>query len=218
MAHMSGLYDVIRIDHFRGFDSYYAVDYTATNARKGQWRAGPGMDLFLELERKLGRLDIIVEDLGFLTESVKQLVTDSGFPGMKLLQFAFDSREDKDYLPHNYKSHCVVYTGTHDNDTIIGWMNTASGDSVNYAKEYLRLNKEEGYHWGMMKGAWGSVGNLAIVTMQDVLGLGSEGRMNTPSTMGCNWKWRMKKGAITEELAGKIRNNMQLYGRMPIEA
>lgn len=215
IGHMSRLFDVVRIDHFRGFDSYYAIPYGDTTARRGEWRTGPGMELFEAIEAKLGRLNIIVEDLGFLTDSVKKLVEDSGFPGMKLIQFAFDSREDGDYLPHNYKNHCVVYTGTHDNDTIIGWMKTAPRDSVKFAKEYLRLDKEEGYHWGMMKGAWGSVGDLAIVTMQDILGLGSEGRMNTPSTLGCNWKWRMKKDAITGSLAGKIRSNMQLYGRMP---
>ncbi len=215
IAHMCSLFDVVRIDHFRGFDSYYSIPYGDSNARRGEWRTGPGIELFQTIEAKLGKLNIIVEDLGFLTDSVKQLVHDSGFPGMKLIQFAFDTREDGDYLPHNYKNHCVVYTGTHDNDTIIGWMKTAPKDSVKFAKEYLRLNKEEGYHWGMMKGAWASVGDLAIVTMQDVLGLGSEGRMNTPSTLGCNWKWRMKKNAITGSLAGKIRNNMQLYGRMP---
>lgn len=215
VAHMSQLFDVVRIDHFRGFDSYYAIPYGDTTARNGRWRQGPGMDLFRCLETKLGRLNIIVEDLGFLTDSVRQLVEDSGFPGMKLIQFAFDSREDGDYLPHNYKNHCVVYTGTHDNDTILGWMKTAPKDSVRFAKEYMRLNKKEGYHWGMMKGAWESVGDLAVVTMQDILGLGSEARMNTPSTLGGNWKWRMKKNAITGSLAGKIRSNMQLYGRMP---
>ena len=215
VAHMSQLFDVVRIDHFRGFDSYYAIPYGDTTARNGEWRPGPGMDLFRNLEAKLGKLNIIVEDLGFLTDSVRQLVADSGFPGMKLIQFAFDSREDGDYLPHNYKNHCVVYTGTHDNDTILGWMKTAPKDSVKFAREYLRLSKEEGYHWGMMKCVWGSVGELAIVTMQDVLGIGSEGRMNTPSTLGCNWKWRMRKDAITGDLAGKIRSNMQLYGRMP---
>lgn len=215
IGHMSELFDVVRIDHFRGFDSYYAIPYGDENAKRGEWRNGPGIELFRIMEEKLGKLDIIVEDLGFLTDSVRQLVVDSGFPGMKVLQFAFDSREDSDYLPHNYKKHCVVYTGTHDNDTILGWMKTAPKDSVKFAKEYLRLNKEEGYHWGMMKGAWASVGDMAIVTLQDILGLGSEGRMNTPSTLGCNWKWRMKKDAINSRLAGKIRTNMQLYGRMP---
>ena len=141
------------------------------------------MDLFHALEKKLGKLNIIVEDLGFLTPSVLKLVKDSGFPGMKVVQFAFDSREGSDYLPHNYPTHCVVYTGTHDNDTILGWMNTAPKASVKFAKEYLNLTKEEGYNWGMMRGAWASVGDLAIVPMQDIIGVGSEGRMNTPSDL-----------------------------------
>lgn len=215
VGHMTKLFDVVRIDHFRGFDSYYAIPYGDETARNGRWKEGPGMELFNAIERALGKVDIIVEDLGFLTDSVKKLLADSGFPGMKLIQFAFDSREDGDYLPHNYKNHCVVYTGTHDNDTIEGWMKKAPRDSVKFAKEYLRLNKEEGYHWGMMKGAWASVGDMCIVTMQDLLGIGSEGRMNTPSTFGGNWKWRMKKDAIGKGLAEKIRSNMQLYGRMP---
>lgn len=212
---MSKMFDVVRIDHFRGFDSYYAIPYGDSTARNGHWCQGPGMDLFNRIKEVLGDVNIIVEDLGFLTESVHQLLRDSGYPGMKLIQFAFDSREDGDYLPHNYKKHCVVYTGTHDNDTIMGWMKSAPKDSVKFAKEYLRLTKEEGYNWGMMKGAWASVGDMVIVTMQDLLGIGSEGRMNTPSTLGNNWKWRMEKNAASAKLAGKIRDNIQLYGRMP---
>ena len=212
------MFDKVRIDHFRGFDSYYAIPYGDETARNGKWMKGPGIELFQRIQEALGDVDIIAEDLGYLTDSVHQLREDSGFPGMKLIQFAFDSREDGDYLPHNYKNHCVVYTGTHDNDTIMGWMKTAPRDSVRFAKEYLRLDKEEGYHWGMMKSVWASVGDLAVVTMQDLLGLGSEARMNTPSTLGCNWKWRMKPGAATGRLAAKIRDQMQLYGRMPKQA
>ena len=210
---MSKLYDVVRIDHFRGFDSYYAIPAKDKTARNGEWREGPGMDLFRTLEAKLGKLNIIVEDLCYLTPSVIQLVKDSGFPGMKLIQFAFDTREDGDYLPHNYPVHSVVYTGTHDNDTILGWLQTAPKESVEFAKDYLRLTKTEGYNWGMMKGAWASVSELAIVTMQDILGLGSEARMNTPSTLGTNWKWRMKDGELTETLAKKLKRCMQMYGR-----
>lgn len=211
---MSQLYDVVRIDHFRGFDSYYAIPGKDKTARNGEWREGPGMDLFRTLEEKLGKLNIIVEDLGYLTPSVIQMVKDSGFPGMKLIQFAFDSREDGDYLPHNYPVHSVVYTGTHDNDTILGWFATAPKESVKFAKEYLRLTKAEGYNWGMMKGAWASVSELAIVTMQDLLDLGSEARMNVPSTLGTNWKWRMKDGQITDQLARKVCGCMKTYGRI----
>ena len=210
---MSELYDVVRIDHFRGFDSYYAIPAKDKTARNGEWREGPGMDLFNALEKKLGRLNIIVEDLGYLTPSVKQLLKDTGFPGMKLIQFAFDSREESDYLPHTYQKNCVVYTGTHDNDTIMGWFKTAPKESVKYAKEYLRLNKEEGYNWGTMKAVWGCVGDMAIVPMQDILGIGSEGRMNTPSTLGMNWKWRAVDGQITSALAKKVCKNMEIYCR-----
>lgn len=214
MKKMSELYDVVRIDHFRGFDSYYAIPGRDENAKNGQWRTGPGMELFNVLKEKLGELDIIVEDLGFLTPSVLQLVADSGYPGMKVVQFAFDSRDDGNYMPHNYENHCVVYTGTHDNDTIMGWMKTAPKESVKIAKEYLGLNKEEGYNWGMMRGAWMSTAELAVVTMQDLLGLGTSARMNIPSTLGGNWQWRALPGQITMPLANKIYRKMELYGRM----
>lgn len=141
------------------------------------------------------------------------MLKDTGFPGMKLIQFAFDSREESDYLPHTYQKNCVVYTGTHDNDTIMGWFKTAPKESVKYAKEYLRLNKEEGYNWGTMKAVWGCVGDMAIVPMQDILGIGSEGRMNTPSTLGMNWKWRAVDGQITSALAKKVCKNMEIYCR-----
>lgn len=214
MKKMSQLYDVVRIDHFRGFDSYYAIPGKDTTAQNGEWRQGPGMELFHVLREKLGELDIIVEDLGFLTPSVLQLVEDSGYPGMKVVQFAFDSRDDSNYLPHNYKNHCVVYTGTHDNDTILGWMKGAPKESVKIAKEYLQLTKEEGYNWGMMRGAWMSTADLAVVTMQDLIGLGSEARMNIPSTLGGNWKWRALPKQINMTLAKKVHHKMELYGRL----
>ena len=211
---MSELYDIIRIDHFRGFDSYYAIPAKDKTAKNGQWKQGPGMDLFYQLEKKLGKLPIIVEDLGFLTPSVHKLLEDSGFPGMKVIQFAFDSREESNYLPHTYNSHCVVYTGTHDNDTVMGWMKTAPKASVKYAKEYLNLTRTEGYNWGMMRAAWSSVADMAIVPMQDLLGLGSEARINTPSTLGNNWKWRATPNQISTSLAKKLRYYMQMYGRV----
>ena len=211
---MSELYDIIRIDHFRGFDSFYAIPAKDDTAKNGQWKQGPGMDLFCELEKKLGKLPIIVEDLGFLTPSVHKLLKDSGFPGMKVIQFAFDSREESDYLPHTYTNHCVVYTGTHDNATVMGWMKTAPKASVKYAKEYLNLTKEEGYNWGMMRAAWSSVADMAIVPMQDILGLGSEARINTPSTLGNNWKWRATPEQIDAKVAKKLYHYMQMYGRV----
>ena len=162
----------------------------------------------------IGKLPIIVEDLGFLTPSVRKLLKDSGFPGMKVIQFAFDSREDSDYLPHNYPKHCVVYTGTHDNDTVMGWMKSAPKSCVKFAKEYLNLTKEEGYNWGMMRAAWSSVADMAIVPMQDLLGLGSEARINIPSTTGGNWIWRATPEQIDMKLAKKLHKYMQMYARL----
>lgn len=214
---MAKLYDIVRIDHFRGFDSFYAIPAKDDTAKNGVWKDGPGMDLFNVLEKKLGKLPIIVEDLGFLTPSVKKLLKDSGFPGMKVIQFAFDSREDSDYLPHNYPQHCVVYTGTHDNDTVMGWMKTAPKDSVRFAKNYLNLTKEEGYNWGMMRAAWSSVADMAIVPMQDLLGLDSKARINIPSTTGGNWQWRATPEQIDNKLAKKLHKCMQMYARLPEE-
>lgn len=214
VEHQCEIYDVLRIDHFRGFEAYYAIPYGEETARNGRWRTGPGLDFFKAVEQRVGKHPIIAEDLGFLTDGVRQLLADSGFPGMKVLEFAFDSREDSDYLPHNYDRHCVVYTGTHDNDTVMGWLTSAGEADVAFAKDYLRLTEEEGYHWGMMRGAWSSVADLAVVQMQDVLGIGSEGRVNTPSTVGQNWKWRMKKGAATDKLAARLRRQMEIYRRI----
>ena len=209
------LYDVVRIDHFRGFDEYYAIPYGDSTAKNGYWKPGPGMDLFTTIENKLGKLPIIAEDLGFLTDSVKQLLASTGFPGMKVLEFAFDSRDTgSGYLPHCYPNNCVVYTGTHDNDTILGWFETAPEEFQNNAIRYLRLTKEEGYHIGMMRCAWASVADTAIMQMQDFLGLGVEGRMNTPSTPGGNWTWRCLPGDYNNELADWLYEETKIYDRL----
>ena len=173
------------------------------------------MDLFGAVREQFGDLPIIAEDLGFLTDSVRRMLKESGYPGMKVLQFAFDSREESDYLPHNYPRPCVVYTGTPDNDTIMGWMHTASPEDVRFAWEYLRLTEAEGPNWGMMCGALQSPGDTVILTMQDLLGLGSEARMNIPSTLGCNWKWRAAPDSITPELADRLHHVTGLYRRLP---
>lgn len=212
------LYDVVRIDHFRGFAGYYAIPYGDKTARNGRWREGPGMDFFNAIEKALGRQNIIAEDLGFLTEDVHQLLKDSGYPGMRVLEFAFDSRDTGDsnsYLPHNHIPHCVAYTGTHDNEPVLGWMETADPDDAAMAKEYLNLTDEEGANWGMMRGIWSSAADLAVVQAQDVLGLGHEARMNTPSTTGNNWQWRALRGAFSDKLAEKLHRKMKLYGRLP---
>ena len=216
MTKQTQIYDVIRLDHFRGFDSYYAIPADDNTARNGHWCQGPGISLFRILEKKLGRMNIIAEDLGFLTPSVQKLVQDSGYPGMKVLEFAFDERDTgSGYLPHEYPRHCVVYTGTHDNDTVNGWMNTASKTDVRRAVDYFHLTAEEGYSWGMMRGAWSSVADMSIMQAQDILQLGSESRINIPSTLGNNWVWRADKGVFTEELADKLHYMMSLYGRLP---
>ena len=215
IKHATSIYDVVRIDHFRGIESYWAIPAVNRTARKGEWVKGPGMKLVRAIRENCPDTDFIAEDLGFLTPEVQKLVKESGFPGMKVLQFAFDSREDSDYLPHNYPRHCVVYTGTHDNDTIMGWMHTASPEDVRFAWEYLRLTEAEGPNWGMMCGALQSPGDTVILTMQDLLGLGSEARMNIPSTLGCNWKWRAAPDSITPELADRLHHVTGLYRRLP---
>ena len=209
------LYDVLRIDHFRGFDEYYAIPYGEDTARNGRWRPGPGMKFFRALERELGRPRIIAEDLGFLTPTVLQLLADTGYPGMKVLQFAFDTRDSTSaYLPHCFIPRCVAYTGTHDNDTVQGWMATAPAESVRRAREYLHLTQREGYHWGMLRSLWGSVADLTVVQAQDLLGLGNEARINVPSTVGSNWLWRARPGVFTPRLAARLRHKMELYGRL----
>lgn len=210
------VYDSLRIDHFRGFDSYYAIPYGDTNAKNGYWKQGPGMKLFSEVERVIGRQAIIAEDLGYLTDSVKQLLKDSGFPGMKVLEFAFDSRDasGSEYMPHNYIPNSIAYTGTHDNDTILGWFQDASEEDIALCKEYIGISEGDELHWSMMDELWKSVSELAVVQAQDILGLGSEARMNVPSTVGGNWCWRAKPGVFTPELAEKIRRKMVIFGRL----
>lgn len=209
------LYDVVRIDHFRGFESFYAIPFADENARKGNWMKGPGMDLFSALKEEFhDSMPIIAEDLGFLTDSVKKLLEDSGFPGMKVLQFAFGGGRDNDYLPHNYGRNCVVYTGTHDNDTVLGWTQSASQEEVYYAREYIRADEKESFNWSMIRLGMMSVADTAISMMPDLLALGSEGRINTPSTLGGNWLWRIKADCINDWLAKIMREYTALYGRL----
>lgn len=205
------IYDVIRIDHFRAFDSYYCIKAGSQTAKIGIWREGPKMDLFKQLKLHLGKLPLIAEDLGFLTPSVRKLLKQSKFPGMKVLQFAFDSREESDYLPHNYINNCVVYTGTHDNDTVLGWQKNSKRADVRFAKRYMNCKRD--LNWAMIATAMASVAETAIVTMQDIIGLGSEARMNIPSTVGENWKWRATAEQINEENCQKLLYYTKLYSR-----
>ena len=210
----SRLFDVIRIDHFRGLESYWAVPYGAETAREGRWRKGPGMDLVGVLTQWFHGLDIIAEDLGFLTPDVHQLLRDSGLPGMKVLEFAFDAREPSNYLPHTYERNCVCYVGTHDNETVMQWREQADRADVTFARKYLGLNEAEGFHWGMIRGGMSSVADTFVAQMQDYLGLGAEGRMNTPGTLGNNWRWRLLPGEASPALARKIRRYAHMYGRL----
>lgn len=208
------LYDVVRIDHFRGFDEYYSIPFRDKTAENGHWEKGPGIDLFNSLTEEFGKMNIIAEDLGYLTDTVVKLVKDTGYPGMKLMQFAFDSREGSNYLPHTYDKNCVVYTGTHDNDTIKGWYKTISDEDKEYAKQYLNYSDNEAdIHWNFIKATLATVANLAIIPIQDYLGLDSEARINVPSTLGTNWKWRMVKDDINDDLLEKIKLLTLIYER-----
>ncbi len=209
-------YDMVRIDHFRGFDEYYAIPYGDKTAEYGRWEPGPGMDLFRVLRKELGELPIIAEDLGFLTDSVRRLLKESGFPGMKVLQFAFDSREDSDYLPYHYDKNSVVYTGTHDNATTYAWWQELKREDKDVALRYLNRSRFTGKKkltWDLIALAMGSVSDLCVIPMQDFLCLPNTARINTPSTLGLNWQWRMQKGAFTKELCEKIYQMTKLYGR-----
>lgn len=207
------LYDIVRIDHFRGFDEYYSIPYGEPTAEHGTWEKGPGYDIFETMKQKIGNKPVIAEDLGFLTPGVIRLVKKTKYPGMKIIQFAFDSREESDYLPHNYIRNCVVYTGTHDNDTTEHWFKTLNRHDRNFAKRYMNLKSNKEVCPEFIRMVLSSVADTAIIPMQDYLGLGAEGRMNTPSTLGNNWRWRMQGGECSAELAAQMKKTAKLYGR-----
>ena len=208
------LYDLVRIDHFRGFEAFWSIPYGDETAINGEWVKGPGVKLFNKVKDELGEVNIIAEDLGLLTQEVIDFLKETGFPGMKVLQFAFSRDYESQYVPHNHIKNCIVYTGTHDNDTFLGWFQDEKnkGD-VEYAKEYLKLSEEEGYNWGFIRGAWSSVAALAIAPMQDFLGLDNNHRMNKPSIAEKNWTWRAREEQLNEELEIKIKKLTELYKR-----
>ncbi|MBR1739166.1 MAG: 4-alpha-glucanotransferase [Ruminococcus sp.] len=211
------IYDTVRIDHFRGFESYYCIPYGAKTARKGQWRKGPDMKLFKEVNKRLGQVDIIAEDLGFLTKKVVKMLEASGYPGMKILEFAFDGDTANGYLPHNYKSsNSICYTGTHDNETVAGWAANADKKTVAFCKKYLGVRKDSDIPWAMVKLCWSSVADTAVAQLQDILGLDNTARMNTPSTVGENWRWRLTSmDILDDELSQKLADLTELYNRVP---
>ncbi|MCI1304666.1 MAG: 4-alpha-glucanotransferase [Lachnospiraceae bacterium] len=216
MRRASGLYDIVRIDHFRGFESYYSIPYTETTARNGVWRKGPGIDVFRAVREACGEVSVVAEDLGYLTDDVRKMVRDSGYPGMKVLHFAFGSDSQNEYLPHHYEKNCVVYTGTQDNDTSRGYFESASAAEIKFCLNYLGHPdcREEEFAWTLIRAALASVGDTAIIPMQDYLNLGTKARMNIPSTQGgLNWRWRMLPGEFDAALAGRIREVTRLYSR-----
>ncbi len=219
IAHCFTMYDVLRIDHFRGFDEYYAIPYGDETAENGWWEKGPGMDLFRTVSRRLGERPIIAEDLGYMTDSVKQLVRDSGYPNMRVLEFAFDERDTgnaSDYLPHNYPRNCVVYTGTHDNETLVSWFRNISQGEQKMVRKYICNDggSVKNVCRNLICLALGSVANLCVIPMQDYLGLDDRARINKPSTLGMNWKWRLKAGQFDKAVREYMREAAELYGRM----
>lgn len=217
MAYSFRMYDVVRVDHFRGFDEYYSIPYGDRTAEKGHWEKGPGLEIFNRMKEYFGgkELPIIAEDLGFLTPSVLELLKASGFPGMKVLEFAFDSSENSSYLTHKYSPNCVVYTGTHDNDTAAGWFASLDRREHDFVCEYMggEYTPEKELHWDLIRLALSSVAGLAVIPVQDYLGLGSEARINEPSTLGKNWKWRLLPGQLDKETVKRCRRMAWIYGR-----
>lgn len=206
------LFDAVRIDHFRGFSEYYSVPAEHDTAKEGEWREGPGENFFDFLRSELGTLPIIAEDLGFITDKVRALLEHTGFPGMKVLQFAFDGDTDNEYLPHNYVRNSVVYLGTHDNNTTKGWLEELPNETYELAKRYMRLDGECDV-WGMIAVAMASVSDTAIFTIQDLMCIGKEGRMNTPSTSKDNWTFRVPEDYTWRISAPRLKALTELYGR-----
>ncbi len=210
----ASLYDIVRIDHFRGFESYYAIPYGNETAEKGKWRKGPNKALFLAVKKELGELRIIAEDLGFITPGVRRMLAALRYPGMKVLQFGFDSDPSNEHLPHNFQTpNCVAYTGTHDNETLRGWLASADKKTIKYAKKYLRVSKKSHIPDAMVAACWQSIAELAVAQMQDFLHEDGTCRMNTPSVLGGNWQYRTESTDFTPELAAAIRKLNRTYGR-----
>jgi 4-alpha-glucanotransferase len=207
--------DVIRIDHFRGFEAYWAVPQGEQTAMNGTWMQAPGEALFQQLRHELGKLPILAEDLGVITPEVEALRDQFEFPGMKIIHFAFGSDPGNGYLPYNYPNNCVVYTGTHDNDTTVGWFDKLSDHEKDYLLRYLGRIGEAGIHWDLVRLALNSVANQVLIPLQDLLGLGSEARMNRPGVGEGNWGWRYLPNALTSEIIYRLRRMTEIYNRVP---
>ena len=208
------LYDVVRIDHFRGFESYWSVPVNASSAKAGEWKKGPGMALVGVLTSWFNTHDYIAEDLGYITPEVTSLLEESGLRGMKVLQFAFDPDGDSRYLPHNIEKNSVCYVGTHDNDTILGWAEDSDPETVEYARRYMGINGSEGWCHGFIRTGMASASDLFIMTMQDILQLPGYARTNVPGVAEGNWKWRMRADALSGELASRLYDMTHVYRRV----
>jgi 4-alpha-glucanotransferase len=206
------LFDVIRVDHFRGFEAYWSIPAEEETAINGHWIKAPGDELFEALQERYGELPLVAEDLGIITPEVDALREKYGLPGMKILQFAFEGGPENPYLCHNHQKNTVVYTGTHDNNTTVGWFNECSPELIAHIMDYMAHPQEE-MPWPLIRASMASVAKLAVVPMQDVLGLDAEHRMNTPGTAEGNWRWRFKWEWITDEVREKMRHIISLYGR-----
>ena len=207
------LFDLVRVDHFRGFEAYWEIPAAAKTAETGRWVKAPGEALFERLKEHFGDLPLVAEDLGTITPEVHELRTRFGLPGMKILQFAFDGNKENPYLPHRHVSRSVVYTGTHDNDTTKGWYDSLSQEQRQYVSDYLGLPSEP-MPWPLIRAALASVSSLAMMPMQDVLGLGSDHRLNTPGVSDGNWTWRFHWEQVAGDLAERLRHLAQMYGRI----
>lgn len=207
------LYDVLRIDHFRGFESYWAIPSGAKSAKQGCWVKGPGMDLVGRLTSWFSDMQFIAEDLGILTPAVEQLLSDSGLPGMKVLEFAFDPKEKSAYLPHRHVENCVCYLGTHDNPPMAAWLDEASREEKDFAARYLGADGDASLPEAMLRAGFASVARLFVAQLQDVLGLGAQARMNTPGTLGGNWRWRVDEAQLTDALAARLSELADMYER-----
>lgn len=218
MRSNAGLYDFIRIDHFIGVVNYYSIAADCKNAKKGEWRKGPGKKLTDAIDSAIGdNASIIAEDLGIVSQPVKDLLKETGYPGMKIIEFAFDGGPSNDHLPHNYNPNSLVYGGTHDNETVAGYFSSKTKKELKYAMEYLGVSNKEDIPDAVLRTAYASVAAMAIFQVQDILGLGNEARMNTPSTLGDNWKWRMTKGCLKKQHAKKLYKLAEFYARLPKE-
>lgn len=213
IGHNLEMYDMVRFDHFRGFESFWAITAESETARYGSWIKGPGYSLFKKIEDSFGNIPGIAEDLGFITKEVMDLKSSTGYPGMKILQFAFDGDKGNQFLPYNYGSNSVVYTGTHDNATIMEWRDSLGEEELSLVSDYINMRPGDEFNWEMIRMAMSSVARIAIFPMQDVLGLENEGRLNTPGASNGNWAWRLKDGTLTQDLSKKLHKMTTLYGR-----